>query len=70
MQWLETKMDQVAGYQSLFKVVDEVSMEVKWAPTGQRVFDSEAVKEGGDVAAVRDGHVSITKLAPTLHNLI
>ncbi|QDZ20207.1 survival 5'/3'-nucleotidase SurE [Chloropicon primus] len=66
MEWLQTSVEQGVGYTSLFKVVDEAAMEMEWSPTGERVFDSKTAKEGGDVAAVRDGHVSITKLHPTL----
>lgn len=65
MEWRETEIDQSVGYESLFRPVDGKEKEFEWFPTGQRVFDSEEAKDGGDIAAVRDGHVSITKMAPT-----
>jgi len=65
---LETEIDQTVGYTSLYKI-EKDSNEVSWSPTGERVFDMPNAIEGGDVAAVRDGHVSITKLAPTFQSM-
>ena len=79
IKWVDTGIDDTVGYTSLFQRKDkreeegegegegEVAEEGSyvWQPGGERVFDSESVKEGGDVAAVKDGHVSISKLTPT-----
>ncbi|WZN61131.1 survival 5'/3'-nucleotidase SurE [Chloropicon roscoffensis] len=73
LRWVRTTVDAETGYTSLFRRGGEEGGVEKsifeWHPTGQRVFDSETALEGGDVAAVRDGHVSITKLAPTFQGL-
>jgi len=63
MERVETAIDPAAGYTSLFSIGEDGA--VKWDPTGQRVFDSPDAQEGGDVACVRDGKVSITRLKPT-----
>jgi len=65
-EWVRehTFVDTLAGYSGLFGSTTEDRYE--WSPTGIRAFDSEQVQEGSDVAAVRDGKVSITPLFANL----
>ena len=65
-EWVRehTFVDTLAGYSGLFGSTEKDKYE--WNPTGIRAFDSEHVTEGSDVAAVRDGKVSITPLFANL----
>ena len=74
VQWIETGIDETVGYTSLFKVSEEEKQGAKvsysWSPGGERVFDSENPQKGGDVAAVKQGHVSISKLRPNFQSMV
>eukprot|EP00241_Pyramimonas_parkeae_P012435 CAMPEP_0114226000 /NCGR_PEP_ID=MMETSP0058-20121206/994_1 /TAXON_ID=36894 /ORGANISM="Pyramimonas parkeae, CCMP726" /LENGTH=279 /DNA_ID=CAMNT_0001336687 /DNA_START=134 /DNA_END=973 /DNA_ORIENTATION=- len=71
-----TFVDQAAGYSSLFGKMDGDDEVYEWNPEGIKAFDHPDTQEGSDVAAVRDGLLSVTALQanivgpvvpPTIH---
>ncbi|KAL3149811.1 hypothetical protein ABBQ38_013636 [Trebouxia sp. C0009 RCD-2024] len=59
---LRTTVDMQSQYSSLYKATEGKSGAFEWAPKGLKPFDLPAPTAGGDVAAVKAGHVSISPL--------
>ncbi|KAK9826760.1 hypothetical protein WJX81_006820 [Elliptochloris bilobata] len=51
-----------ASYSSLYKPSSEDASMYEWGPEGLRVFQIETPEAGSDVAAIKEGHVSVTPL--------
>ncbi|KAA6421610.1 MAG: hypothetical protein FRX49_08553 [Trebouxia sp. A1-2] len=59
---LRTTVDMQSQYSSLYKAIDNQEGGYEWGPKGLKPFDLPAPTAGGDVAAVKAGHVSISAL--------
>lgn len=59
---LRTTVDMQSQYSSLYKPIGGKSGAFEWGPKGLKPFDLPAPTPGGDVAAVKAGHVSISAL--------
>lgn len=59
---LHTTVDMQSQYSSLYKAIEGKQGGFEWGPKGLKPFDLPAPTAGGDVAAVKAGHVSISAL--------
>lgn len=58
---LKTKVDTTAQYRSLY-ALNEDTGSYEWAPMGLKVFEAKTTERGSDVAAIKEGNVSVTAL--------
>ncbi|KAK9803155.1 hypothetical protein WJX72_005475 [[Myrmecia] bisecta] len=59
---LRTTVDAESSYTSLYAPEADSDGSYVWGPTGLKVFEGAEPVEGGDVAAIRAGNVSVTAL--------